>query len=265
MTMQRPDVTGALGPTPVPRAPVAGEPAGAGADLGPPTPPPPPPTPAPHRGSNHRIAALLGGLLVLAIVALATAALLVAGGDDAEDEVATVSDASDTATTAEPPTTTNTTLEVASGTEKPAVGAVNPELEPGPTKAVGDVVFEVSELTAGTCFDDSADDMATESGFITVADCAAPHEAEVFSVSALPYDSDAAFPGNAGVIREADEQCEGTFDAYVGTPYMESTLDFGYYFPTEVSWEKYGDRTVVCYLLTMDFTPLEGVMRGSAL
>jgi hypothetical protein len=201
---------------------------------------------------------------VLAIVALATAAVLVAGGGESDDEVATVSDASDTATTAEPPTT-NTTLEVVSETEEPGVRAVNPELEPGPTKAIGDVVFDLSEFTAGTCFDDTADAMATESGVITVADCAAPHDAEVFSVSDLPYDSDAAFPGDAAVNREADEQCEGTFDAYVGTPYMESTLDFGYYYPDEVLWEKYGDRTVVCYLISMDFTPLEGAMRGSAL
>ncbi len=59
------------------------------------------------------------------------------------------------------------------------------------------------------------------------------------------------------------EQCLGGFEPFVGTAYELSSLDVIYLFPTQVSWQRLDDRTVICSVVALDSSKLTGSMAGS--
>ena len=121
----------------------------------------------------------------------------------------------------------------------------------------------VFSLTVGDCFDDwegSLSGATQEVSDVPIVDCADPHDNEVYSISNMP---DGPFPGDAGVQDWTISRCRGTFDAYVGSAYEESQLDFGALFPTAESWDL-GDTEVMCFLWHVDFEKLTGSMQGSS-
>ncbi|PFG41800.1 uncharacterized protein DUF4190 [Isoptericola jiangsuensis] len=116
-----------------------------------------------------------------------------------------------------------------------------------------------TDLVVGDCFEPPAD--LTSGDPLESADCATPHTAEAYEVYDLP---DGDFPGMEAVAAEAQTRCLDAFAPYVGSEYVDSSLDVMYFHPTDVSWT-FGDRRVVCGIVTMDGTPLETTVAGSAL
>lgn len=84
--------------------------------------------------------------------------------------------------------------------------------------------------------------------------CSEPHDSEVYAAFAL---NGTSYPGEETVTGEAEVLCLPAFEEFVGEPYLESRLDFAYYYPTEESWAS-GDREVLCVI----YDP-EGMATGS--
>lgn len=137
-------------------------------------------------------------------------------------------------------------------------------LAPGPFGRLFDAIrpgtTPVTELAEGQCFDGLGD--VTEDGFViavTVVDCAAPHEAELYATFTHP--DAATYPGEEAVTSMADQGCVDRFDSFAGISYARSTLEATYLFPTAVSWRE-GDRVIQCVLHSGDGQPLTESMRG---
>jgi hypothetical protein len=80
--------------------------------------------------------------------------------------------------------------------------------------------------------------------------CEEPHLLEVFALFDLA--EAAPYPGDRAVADAADDGCVQRFDAYVGTPYLESELDVGHATPTGQTWDEEDDRTVICWTFARD-------------
>ena len=111
--------------------------------------------------------------------------------------------------------------------------------------------MSVFELRVGDCLTDQriVDSEEDAQLMSTVAvPCTDPHLQEVYFAS--DYKA-TAFPGTDTLIEYAYEVCEKAFPAYVGTPYMDSSLDFQIMYPTQESWSN-GDQEVLCLLVPME-------------
>ncbi len=114
------------------------------------------------------------------------------------------------------------------------------------------------KLQPGDCFDDQDDQ--TPDGF-PVIPCARPHGNEAFFRFVVPGD---AYPGQETLTDLATARCSGEpFTDYVGRPSEGSALDVFYVLPSKDTWDRYGDRIVVCALFDRDLAPLTGSMRDA--
>lgn len=93
----------------------------------------------------------------------------------------------------------------------------------------------------------------------TTADCAAPHDGEVYLVALL---GDVDWPGQDAVDARADDACYSAFEPYVGRDYVSSAYDYGWFGPDAVEWSA-GQRHAVCVVLPYDDDVLQGPVRGS--
>ena len=100
-------------------------------------------------------------------------------------------------------------------------------------------------------------------GVITLVDCASPHDAEVFKVSSVGASPEEPWPGDEGMATLVDSVCLGGFSDYVGVDYLDSAWTYGFYMPSEETWTKFDDRTVVCYLTDPQLGKLEGTKLNS--
>ena len=115
----------------------------------------------------------------------------------------------------------------------------------------------VEELQAGLCIDVPDDDRIFE---VPERDCDEPHDAEVFAIREL---DGASYPGDEAVQQRASEVCSGTaFEEYFSVPYLDSSLDATYLWPTEENWSA-GDHEVVCAAVSGDGRPLTRPMVGA--
>lgn len=117
-------------------------------------------------------------------------------------------------------------------------------------------------LKVGDCYslgsgvDSNGDNVAT----YNVVDCATTHDGEIFS--AFDYPNASAWPGYEAIGAYRQPKCQTDFQAYVGTPYGQSSYSINYVSPTEESWEA-GDRTIKCRLEDASSGKLTGSARGS--
>ena len=95
-------------------------------------------------------------------------------------------------------------------------------------------------------------------------DCSVPHVVEVGPVFEYPAGSDIDFPGIENVDGYAFEECIERFEAYVGRPYVESSIDFLLVAPDQDGWEE-GDRRIACVLYQTNFDRLTAPVAGSGL
>ena len=95
--------------------------------------------------------------------------------------------------------------------------------------------------------------------------CSESHEAEVSTlVDTDPKDASAPFPGEEALALQAESACVESFESYVGTPYVLSSLDVTWLLPTKTSWGE-GDRQIVCLVNAMDAQPLMSSVKDSKL
>ena len=119
----------------------------------------------------------------------------------------------------------------------------------------------VQQFTVGQCVDDPilAEDSETEVGTLPVVDCSEPHTGEVYYVEELP---DGDYPANATTLGET--LCPDNFEAYVGTPYLESALFVTQLYPTQETWDN-GDRQIVCLVVDENGAATTGSAKDSGL
>lgn len=129
---------------------------------------------------------------------------------------------------------------------------------------IGAGVLEVDDLAVGDCFDDeeglSPDGEAALISSIPAVPCEQPHDNEVFHVFTAQGGEVLPLPDQ--LAQQIGAECLPAFDAYVGTPYEDSELDFFTIEPTEDGWRA-GDRDITCALYDLDLVPLEGSARLS--
>ena len=116
-----------------------------------------------------------------------------------------------------------------------------PERDPetGELLEAGDI--DVFELRVGDCVDGFTDDEQLST--IRAMPCAEEHSDEIYAAVPIP-DGD-EYPGNEAITELANSGCYDEFEAFVGIPWEDSELDFGYLAPTEQSWSE-GDREILC-------------------
>jgi len=134
----------------------------------------------------------------------------------------------------------------------------------GSGEIVGSGDLDVWTLQVGDCFDDPADldDVVFD---VAALPCSEPHDNEVFSLVPIAGTFGETYPGDAALQEYSYEACIGEpFDSYVGTDYLDSSLEVFTFTPSDESWDE-GDREVVCVLFRLDFEKLTGTARNSGL
>jgi len=118
------------------------------------------------------------------------------------------------------------------------------------------------DLAVGDCFDDWEGlelDVVQEVESVPIVDCADPHDNEMYVVDLLP---EGAFPGDVAMEQLALDTCFEAFDEFVGIPYADSRLDFGFLISTAEMWDA-GIRRVSCFVWDIEFLKLTGTMRNA--
>jgi hypothetical protein len=99
-------------------------------------------------------------------------------------------------------------------------------------------------IKVGDCFmepDFSVDDTVSEIAFV---ECTVAHDDEAYASVLL---SDATFPGLEAAGSKAEDACYDRFFDFVGAPPdYDGSLNYGYFYPTQESWDG-GDREILCY------------------
>jgi hypothetical protein len=119
----------------------------------------------------------------------------------------------------------------------------------------------VDRIEVGTCFNDAGDEGAFDYTELSVVDCDAPHDNEVYHLFDAP--GGAAYPGDDQIGQVTRDGCLSAFEPYVGKPYTESAFAILPIPPSETSWDG-GDREVVCAVYDAGRRELTGSVRGSA-
>lgn len=122
------------------------------------------------------------------------------------------------------------------------------------TEAVED--GDVFALQVGDCLGDTGTGEVAE---VAIQPCDEPHDSEAFHAFEVEGEE---FPGTEAMAAEA-AQCQEEFEAFVGRPVDESTLEINYYAPTQQSWDEADDREILC-LVYDPAGPTTGSLEGSA-
>lgn len=108
-------------------------------------------------------------------------------------------------------------------------------------------------LRAGDCFDDQ-DDRSPDA--FPVVPCAEPHDNEAYFRFVVPGDE---FPGQEALTDQAAARCRAEpFTDYVGRPVESTSLGVFYVLPSQETWERFDDRTIICALFDEGLEPLRG-------
>lgn len=104
----------------------------------------------------------------------------------------------------------------------------------------------VVELKKGDCLD-LPDGVFNDSSFsyegLSTISCAQPHNAEVVDTLVL---ADKQYPGSEMIMQRTEEFCPESFNSYIGKDSKDSLLDLVPLSPTEESWRRANDRTIIC-------------------
>ena len=119
--------------------------------------------------------------------------------------------------------------------------------------ATGTIYF--ADLEVGHCFQDwTAGDTQ-----LMAVDCSTPHDNEVYYVAELTADD---LPSENDLEKFSSGLCYASFEPYVGALPEETTLDYGWLFPSDESWSE-GDRDIACYLFAKDGSKLNQSAQNS--
>lgn len=150
------------------------------------------------------------------------------------------------------PAATSTSSPTASSSE------AGPSASEKPTAAAGPERIYWEDLMPGMCFVTPEDPAAIS---VTVVDCRTTHDHEVIGNTDLPGTD--TWPGDDAVDKAAGEQCEKSFDSYVGVDYDLSELEIDYFTTDREGWED-GDHTLICMVFDPGDESLSKSLKGSA-
>ena len=119
--------------------------------------------------------------------------------------------------------------------------------------ATGTIYF--ADLEVGHCFQDWTEGDTQ----VMAVDCSAPHDNEVYYVVELTADD---LPSENDLENRSLGLCLASFEPYVGALPDETTLDYGWLFPSDESWSE-GDHTIACYLFAEDGSKLNQSAQNS--
>ena len=121
------------------------------------------------------------------------------------------------------------------------------------------------KIRVGDCFNDTGSISTAEGGEVSslpAVPCSEPHDNEVYAV----FDLDVVeFPAEEAMSQMAFDECMNRFAGFVGIDYQSSTLDILTLYPTRESWERQGDREIVCAVFEMNAKPLTGSARNTSI
>ena len=122
---------------------------------------------------------------------------------------------------------------------------------------------DVFSLQVGTCFNDTSDSTINsavdeEISDVPVRDCNKPHDYEVYHLFDLTGDS---LPSDEAFEQQVIENCDPSFEQYVGKSYEDSIYSMSTLSPTPESWET-GDREVACFLFDDSGEQLTESLKG---
>ena len=123
-----------------------------------------------------------------------------------------------------------------------------------PSKPATGLIY-FTDLEVGQCFQDWTE----EDTQVMAADCSTPHDNEVYYVAELTDDD---LPSENDLENRSLGLCLASFEPYVGALPDETTLDYGWLFPSDESWSE-GDRDIACYLFTKDGSKLNQSAQNS--
>jgi hypothetical protein len=118
---------------------------------------------------------------------------------------------------------------------------------------------DIRDLGAGSCINDTQVEWGDFVYLVPTVDCVYSHDSEITQVGQLPFSSS---PDEYELWEFLDTKCFENFESYVGLPYQDSNLEFGWFTPTEKEWER-GDRTFHCVISGLD-GPLIGSVKNLA-
>jgi len=105
--------------------------------------------------------------------------------------------------------------------------------------------IEVAKLLVGDCFDNLGDADVASVATVTLVPCTEPHAFEVFATFDLPIGS---YPGEDAIVAAAEDGCGSRFEAFTGSEYDGSQLDYNYFVPPEDGWTISGSHPVSCLI-----------------
>ena len=115
------------------------------------------------------------------------------------------------------------------------------------TEALNGGESDVFSITVGDCLNDDAaeGDVST----VPIVDCDEPHDTEIYASIIM---DDGAYPGESDTVDFADQACYDEFADFVGTSVEESAYAYATLYPTQDSWDNFGDREVLCRIALAD-------------
>lgn len=119
-------------------------------------------------------------------------------------------------------------------------GCAAAEPAPSGTPEPAETGTSVFALGAGDCFDA---ELASLLEHVELAECAGPHDFEIFASLLEP---EGEFSG-AEVHQHAIDRCTEAFEAFVGIRYRDSALEINFLEPNAEDWAA-GNRSILCFL-----------------
>jgi hypothetical protein len=116
-----------------------------------------------------------------------------------------------------------------------------PERDPETGELLEPTEVDVFDLRVGDCLDGFSAE--NEISKVPALPCSMEHTDEI--MAAVSLTDEEGYPGADAIQEDADQACYEEFEEFVGMPWDDSRLDFGYLAPTDESWEE-GDREILC-------------------
>ena len=124
-----------------------------------------------------------------------------------------------------------------------------------------------TDLALGDCFNEPSDANTSNEKFtllaVNVVPCGQSHDEEVVGYIAYPAGPDVAFPGDDARRTRRRGMCPA-FEDWVGRPLAEMSLEMGYPWPLQDSWDA-GERGILCVAYQTGGSRLVGSVRNTAL
>lgn len=124
----------------------------------------------------------------------------------------------------------------------------------------GEAVIGLQPSQIGTCLD-FGDSIGADVEKLPAVPCEDPHTHEIFAIETSDAET---YPGFEALEADAQAQCLGAFDDYVGISAFDSELFFSWLVPTLTSWDQDDDRQIICVIGEGNGAPLVGSVRGIA-